>query len=129
MNSMGDQARGDSSVDWEAKQAEIQSARARRAAATANSQELVAEVARVLYNADPIGINFETSIDEYAAEAETIVINLPRVAGVAQTQALVHETFVTWFGPSSAGSSDRYAGVAVEIWIAWCRYKAGTTHP
>jgi len=129
MGPVGDQARGDSSVDWETKQAEIQSARARRAADTSNSQELVAEVTRVHFDADPIGINFETNIDEYAAEAETIVINLPRVAGVADTQALVHETFRAWFGPSSAGSSDRYAGVAVEIWIAWCRTRdAPRTH-
>ena len=57
MGPVGDQARGDSSVDWETKQAEIQSARARRAADTSNSQELVAEVTRVHFDADPIGIN------------------------------------------------------------------------
>lgn len=70
-----------------------------------------------------MGINFETNTDEYDAEAETIVIALPKGAGVDDVRALTHEAFVQWFGEATAGSIDRYDAVAHEIWGLRCRHE------
>ena len=106
VGSVGSGSGADSSAEWERARSEIQAAKARRVAQTGESAELVAEVTQILFDADPIGINFETNTDEYTSEAETIVINLPRAPGVVEVQALVYDTFRAWFGPTSAGSPD-----------------------
>ena len=73
--------------------------------------------------ADPVGINFETNTDEYDAEAETIVIALPRAAGPDDVRALTHEAFVQWFDGETAGPIERYTAVANEIWSLWRRHQ------
>lgn len=80
-------------------------------------------MSQILFRADPVGINFDTNTDEYDAEAETIVIGLPRTSGPADVKALAHETFVQWFDAHTAGPIDRYAAVASEIWSLWRRHQ------
>jgi hypothetical protein len=76
-----------------------------------------------LFEADPVGINFETNTDEYDAEAETIVIALRSAAGPEDMKALTHEAFVQWFGAATAGPIERYDPVAKEIWRLWRRHQ------
>ena len=111
MDSVGRGSGTDSSADWELIKSDIQSAKAHRVAQTGKSTELVAELAQILFDANPIDINFETNTDEYTSEAETIVTNLPRTKGDVEVQRLVYDTFRAWFGPASAGSLDRYVRV------------------
>ncbi|MCB9562266.1 MAG: hypothetical protein H6708_17820 [Kofleriaceae bacterium] len=77
------------------------------------------QVSTILFRHDPVGINFATNTDEYEPEVDTI---LPRLAGardVADVQRIVHEEMVRWFSAATAGSADRYAALAAEIWRAW----------
>lgn len=107
--------------DWERKKVEIEAAKRQRYAQTVAQRDLVAEVSRILFEADTIGINFESNTDEYDAEAETIVIALPRARTADDARALTYETFVQWFDPVTAGPIERYRAVSAEIWQAWQR--------
>ncbi len=85
---------------------------------------LFEEVSGLLFRLDPIGINFGSNTDEYDPEAGSI---LPRLHGAeceADVRRIVHEEFVHWFGPDTAGPEEQYAEAAREIWSAWGRRAA-----
>ena len=107
--------------DWERKKVEIDAAKRQRFAQTATQRELVTEVSRILFEADLIGINFESNTDEYDAEAETIVIGLAGARGADDVRSLTHEAFVQWFDAQTAGPAERYTSDAAGIWDAWRR--------
>jgi hypothetical protein len=109
-------------IQWERVRGEVRAAQEVRFAQTATRRDLVAAVSAALFRADPIGINYETNTDEYDAEAETIVIALPKAAGVDEVRALTHEAFIQWFDEATAGPIERYDAVANEIWDLWCRH-------
>ena len=98
-------------------------ARQKRRAQTASTRDLVEAISAVLFEADPIGINFETNKDEYDAEAESIVIALPSMSGPDDVRAMAHEVFVQWFGTETAGSVERYGVIAERVWTLWRRYQ------
>lgn len=107
--------------DWERKKVEIDAAKRQRFAQTATQREIVTEVSRILFEADPIGINFESNTDEYDGEAETIVIGLAGARSADDVRSLTHEAFVQWFDAQTAGPAERYASIAAGIWDAWRR--------
>lgn len=105
--------------EWERIQDEVRAAKEHRLAQTATQRELVDAISATLFEADPVGIAFETNTDEYDAEAETIVIALPNAAGPRDVAALTHAAFVQWFGAATAGPLERYDHIAHEIWRLW----------
>jgi hypothetical protein len=80
------------------------------------------EVSALIFQNDPIGINFETNDDEYEPEVGTILPRLRSCRSVEEVQSVVYEEFVYWFGPTSAGSHERYSEIAAEIWERWHRF-------
>lgn len=89
---------------------------ARRRRLRESSRGLFDAIEAILFDEDPIGINFEHNGGEYEPEVETI---LPRLAGCADADAVqrvVHEEFVRWFDPVIAGPPERYAQIATRIW-------------
>ena len=84
----------------------------RRAAIRQKFGSLYDFLLALLFDVDPVGINFETNNDEYEPEVDTI---LPRLGGrqtVEELQRVIHEEFVRWFGVEIAGPAERYATVA-----------------
>jgi hypothetical protein len=75
-------------------------------------------VTAILFEVDPIGINFETNTDEYEPETRTILPRLASCETVDKLRAVVHEEFTHWFGPDTAGTPEKYTRVAHEIWAA-----------
>ena len=65
--------------------------------------ELFDAVAAVLFRSDPIGISFETNLDEYASEAGTILPRLKTCESADDVLRVVHEEFVRWFFADTAG--------------------------
>jgi hypothetical protein len=85
--------------------------------------ELFDEIAALLFQYDPIGINYDHNTDEYEVETETI---LPRLSGCQSADdvlQIVHQEFVRWFDPVIAGPQRRYAEVASEIWRVSQQYR------
>jgi hypothetical protein len=107
--------------DRERKKVEIEAANRQRLAQTATQRDLVTEVSRILFEADSIGLSFESNTDEYEAEAKAVVIGLADARGPDDVRSLTHEAFVQWFDPRTAGPAERYASVATAIWDAWRR--------
>jgi hypothetical protein len=80
--------------------------------------ELFDAVAKLLFNADPMGINFEVNPDEYHPEVGTI---LPRLRSCQSTNdvRVTHEAFTRWFGADAAGPAESYRQIAPDIWRLW----------
>jgi hypothetical protein len=76
---------------------------------------LLLRVKRVVNKADPIGLlRSGAPDDEYHSEIEDIASWLPepQCRTIAQTHAMVHRVFTTWFGAVVAGPSDGYLKIA-----------------
>jgi len=104
--------------DWNRQSEEIRRAKEARRSALVGREALVAEVSAILFESDPIGINFEWNTDEYDSEAETILLRLGDARGPEDVQRIAHEEFVLWFDEKIAGPPARYAEVARAIWAA-----------
>lgn len=78
------------------------------------------ELLGIFFRHDPVGINFESNVDEYAPEVETVLPRLDEASDVDTLASLLHEEFEHWFS-SSAGPRDRYLPIAQEVWQWWQR--------
>jgi len=83
---------------------------------------LFASISAALFEADPIGINFDENTDEYEPEAGTIIPRLGSATSAEDVQVIVHEEFCRWFGPD-VGPRERYAAVSAKIWDLWCAFQ------
>jgi hypothetical protein len=81
--------------------------------------DLFDEVASILFDADPIDINFETNTDEYELEAGTILPRLIEASTVEDVARIIHEEFVHWFGADEANAVEDYRSLAAKIWELW----------
>jgi hypothetical protein len=81
--------------------------------------ELFDATAALLFQHDPIGINFDNNTGEYQPEAETILPRLSSCQSSDEALNVVHEEFVRWFGADTAGPRERYEQVASELWQLW----------
>jgi len=93
--------------------------RRERAALRQRYGDLFDVVARILFDADPIDINYETNTDEYEPEVGTILPRLIEASTVEDVSRIVHEEFVHWFGADEADAVKNYQSVATRIWGAW----------
>jgi hypothetical protein len=94
----------------------IKAAKDERQRRLVGQEDRVSSIERLLFDQDPIGINFVENTDEYQPEAETITLRLPEVSTKADLLRIVHEEFVAWFGESTAGPINRYERITSEIW-------------
>jgi hypothetical protein len=76
-------------------------------------------VTALLFDSDPMGINFGDNADEYEPETGTILPRLANAKSVDDVQTIVHEEFCRWFDSEDVGSRDTYREVSVKIWEAW----------
>lgn len=81
--------------------------------------ELFDRVAGLLFQHDPIGINFEFNTDEYESEAGTILPRLKICHSVSEVRKMVHEEFCHWFDPEIAGAESNYDAISKELWNMW----------
>jgi len=82
----------------------------------------IAAVSQLLFQHDPIDINFDFNSDEYDPEARTIVARLATFHGTltrGDVLTIVHEEFVAWFGPEIAGEEQRYFAIADDLFSRW----------
>lgn len=92
--------------------------RRRRAEVRRQFGELYAELSTILFQEDPIGINFGTNTDEYEPEVDTILPRLAQCGDEHDVRTVVHEEFVRWFDVTTAGPAEAYARIAARIWAA-----------
>jgi hypothetical protein len=85
-------------------------------------QWLFDDVSSLLFRHDPIGINFETNVDEYEVEVGTILPRLRSCHSEDEVCRVVHEEFVRWFDTDIAGPREHYLKIATEVWALWQRF-------
>lgn len=94
---------------------------AERKRVRAEYPELFDEVAGILFELDPIGINFKSNTDEYEPEVGTILPRLRACRSVDDARKVTHDEFTRWFDRSTAGPESSYQTAAERIWAAWQR--------
>src|SRR4051794_34382181 len=96
----------------------VDEARAARVELKKSHAKFFQEISAILYTLDPIGIGAGTGSpsDEYDAEAGTIIPRLKHCSSALDTQKVVFEEFVRWFGADTAGKFEVYSDEGVQIW-------------
>ena len=82
---------------------------------------LVDTVSRILFERDPIGLNFGGNTDEYNPEAATILMRIDQAATQEDLLRIIHEEFIRWFDAEIAGPESRYDQIAQDVWSAYRR--------
>ena len=104
---------------------ERDSRRENRARLKERYHSLYDEVLDILFQHDPIGINFETNTDEYEPEVDTILPRLKEAASTDDLRRIIHEEFMRWFnGEDTAGPEAKYDKIAQAVWAAYQRFKS-----
>jgi hypothetical protein len=86
--------------------------------------KLFAAISEALFEADPVGINFEINTAEYEPEVGTIIPRLSSAQSAEDVQAIIHEEFCRWFDPVSTGAKEKYAAVSEKVWTLWLKYQS-----
>ena len=77
--------------------------------------EIYERLNAILFQEDPIRINYEYNTDEYEPEVDTILLQLSKTHSVEDIQRIVHKEFVEWFDDSIAGPREKYHIIAQRI--------------
>lgn len=84
-------------------------------------------IAALLFEFDPIGVNFEDNNDEYEPEVGTILPRLPSANSAQDVEKIVYEEFCKWFGVDEVGPQSQYGEIAEKIWETWCEFSQQPT--
>ena len=76
-------------------------------------------VIALLFEEDPININFETNTDEYESEAILIMQKLKDLRSQDELIDHIHGVFIRMFDVTSAGPRENYDKIGAEIWKLW----------
>ena len=88
---------------------------ARRAALRARYGASYERLSAILFEEDPIGINFGNNSDEYEPEVDTILPRLSECQTVVEIRQVVHAELVRWFDGVDVGSPERYSRIAQRV--------------
>lgn len=80
-------------------------------------------LSKILFDADPIGINFETNTDEYELEVGSIIPRLKHATSEDEVRCIIYEEFCKWFDVETAGPTEAYIDIASKVWAEWQRYQ------
>ena len=83
--------------------------------------QLFQQVSAILFEHDPMGINYEDNTNEYEPEAGTIIGRLKDCSGHIESRKMIHEEFLRWFY-DDVGDENEYTEIAKEIWEAWIAF-------
>lgn len=81
-----------------------------------NKGEFFNSISEILFKHDPIGLDFETNIDEYDYEAKLIIEKIKEQNNLNELTELIYSVFVRAFDKDTAGSKKKYESIAEEIW-------------
>ena len=74
-------------------------------------------ISSLLFEIDPMGINFESNTDEYEPEVDTILPRIKNLNGRKEIELVVREEFEKWFGDDSTAdiSNETFERISEEI--------------
>lgn len=83
------------------------------------SDVLLRQVSRILFQHDPLGVDFESNTDEYDGEAELILMRLRANPSAPDVRTIVYQVFVELAGEKTAGAIGLYLNVARDVRMLW----------
>jgi len=84
---------------------------------------LFAEISRIFYAYDPIGIGYHGNLDEYEPEAHDLIMQLQARGGQLDFAKTCRQVIAKWFTKDLAEEFTEYRMMAQEIERAWRRYE------
>lgn len=86
---------------------------------------LVQEVSSILFECDPMCLDFETNTDEYDFVADTVVLLLKDKETVDDVIEAVISSIKCWFSRdlSNYKTNDKFISMSQRIWAAWSEYQ------
>ncbi|KND47071.1 MAG: hypothetical protein AB199_01425 [Parcubacteria bacterium C7867-004] len=75
------------------------------------------KVSMVLFEHDPIGLNFDDNVDEYELEAGMVMNRFPKANNIDELATIIFEVFVECFDKELATRKrEVYQQIAKEVW-------------
>jgi hypothetical protein len=99
--------------------------RASRAALKAAYSNAFARMSRILFEADPFGLNLGNNTDEYDFEVSRVLPRLRDCETVEDIEQLLYLEFAGCFNAAIAGTPERYRGAAQRIWTELSDWHGG----
>jgi hypothetical protein len=81
--------------------------------------DLFERVSKILFEEDPVGLDFGDNTDEYDTEASTILPRLRQCRSASDARTVIHEEFCRWFDGFTTGPIERYTRASERIWQIW----------
>jgi hypothetical protein len=83
---------------------------------------LLKEVSSILFESDPMCLNFDNNVDEYDPEAVSIISELSEAQSPEDVADIVIVQFRNWFDCdlSPYKDNDKFTRMSKRIWLAWC---------
>jgi hypothetical protein len=72
-------------------------------------------ICEILFQCDPVGLNFDENIDEYEGEAILIEKELNKIKNINDLSEIINSIFTQQF-TEKIGSENKYKQVVNEIW-------------
>lgn len=87
---------------------------------------LLKAISAILFESDPMCLNFYTNDDEYDPEAISIISELNGAKSVDDAADIVIEQFQHWFDCDLSPYKDnsKFIRMSRRIWVAWCEYRS-----
>lgn len=83
--------------------------------------DVLERITAILFQHDPMHLNFEHNTDEYEPEARRILWSLPTINSVDEARHTIRAIFAALFDDRMAGPESRYQRAAEDIWGLWER--------
>lgn len=78
--------------------------------------QIAAKVNALLFDADPMRLNFGDNTDEYQIEADQITIMLNTASSADEVITIIHQVFCAFFWEDLVPTKPFFANVAISIW-------------
>ena len=85
---------------------------------------LLTVISSILFESDPMCLNFGSNDDEYDPEAISIISELTVAKSTEDVANIVIVQFLHWFDCdlSPYKDNDKFIRMSQRIWLAWCEY-------
>ena len=86
---------------------------------------LLQSISAILYDCDPICLNFEGNDDEYDPEAISIIYELQNAKSAKDVSSIVIRQFQEWlcYDLSPYKDNPKFIRMCQGIWMAWCAHE------
>jgi hypothetical protein len=87
---------------------------------------LFEDLSALLYQLDPVGLNYGINPDEYEPEVGTILPRVMELETASEIASIVREEFEVWFGSGTRVENATYEELGAEVLVVLNRYRSSS---